>query len=213
MPRKKPDPPKVLDTPSPPRRPKDVKWNESQRTREWLTEPEVKKLIEAARGIGRHGPRDALMILLAYRHGLRCAEVIDLRWDQVDFDRNVLHVRRLKRGDPSTQPLTRVELTALRKLVGDDRRKGHIFITERKGKAAGPLSESGFFKIVKRAGKKAELGDRVHPHMLRHACGYELANHGHDTRSIQAYLGHRNIQHTVGYTKLAPGRFDGFFKD
>jgi hypothetical protein len=65
--------------------------------------------------------------------------------------------------------------------------------------------------MVERAGTAAKLGFKAHPHMLRHACGYKLANDGHDTRALQAYLGHRNIQHTVRYTELTPTRFNDFF--
>jgi integrase len=78
--------------------------NAELRTREHLTEREVERLIEAARQ-NRYGHRDATMVLLAYRHGLRASEVVDLRWDQVDFNRAVLHVRRVKQGTPATHPL------------------------------------------------------------------------------------------------------------
>jgi type 1 fimbriae regulatory protein FimB/type 1 fimbriae regulatory protein FimE len=85
----------------------------------------------------------------------------------------------------------------------------YVFVTERKG----PLTAATVRKLVARAGVKAELDFPVHPHMLRHACGYRLANDGHDTRAIQHYMGHKNIQHTVRYTDLAADRFNGFWKD
>ena len=85
----------------------------------------------------------------------------------------------------------------------------YVFVTERQT----PLTTSSVRKIVSRAGEKAKLGLSVHPHMLRHSTGFYLANKGIDTRSIQAYMGHANIQNTVRYTELAPGRFRGFFKD
>lgn len=193
------------DRPTPPRRPRNL----DVRTREYLTEDEITRLVEAAAGTGRHGLRDATMILLGFRHGLRCSEVISLRWDQVDLDKKMLHVRRSKGGTPSTHPLTRTELAWLRKLAGNEPRNGHVFTTERNG----PVSESGFFKIVARSGREAGFDLPIHPHMLRHSCGFKLANEGRDTRTIQDYLGHANIQHTVRYTKLAPGRFEGLFKD
>jgi type 1 fimbriae regulatory protein FimB/type 1 fimbriae regulatory protein FimE len=84
-----------------------------------------------------------------------------------------------------------------------------VFVTERKG----PLTASGVRKLVARAGRNAGIAFPVHPHMLRHACGFKLANDGHDTRAIQHYLGHRNIQHTVRYTELAADRFNGFWRD
>jgi type 1 fimbriae regulatory protein FimB/type 1 fimbriae regulatory protein FimE len=178
-------------------------------TRKHLTAGEVEQLRRAAGRLGRNGERDALMILMAFRHGLRCSEVVSLRWDQVDFDRRVLYVARKKRGIPSTHPLTRLELTGLRKLEPASERKGTIFKSERKG----PLSERSFHHLVARAGREVGLHFDVHPHMFRHACGYELANQGRDTCAIQDYLGHANIRHTVNYTKLAAGRFEGFFED
>ena len=84
-----------------------------------------------------------------------------------------------------------------------------MFISER----GAPFSGEGFARLLQRAGKAAGLTIRVHPHMLRHACGYKLANDGQDTRALQAYLGHKNIQHTVRYTELSPSRFKGFWRD
>ena len=177
--------------------------------RKHLTASEVELLRRTASRLGRNGHRDQLMILMAFRHGLRCSEAVALRWDQVDFQRGVIYVARKKNSKPSTHPLTRAELAALRKLPGFADRRGPIFTSERKA----PLSERSFHHIVARAGKEAGLNFAVHPHMFRHACGYELANQGRDTRAIQDYLGHSNIQHTVRYTELASGRFEGFFED
>jgi type 1 fimbriae regulatory protein FimB/type 1 fimbriae regulatory protein FimE len=189
---------------APPRRVK----NKSKRTREHLTPTEVDKLIAAAGKLGRHGHRDAALLLLAYRHGLRVGELVTLRWDQIDLKQGLLHVTRLKNGVPSTHPLRGPELRALRQQQRASS-GGYVFTTER----GGPLTTSTVRKLVSRAGEEAKLGFPVHPHMLRHAAGYKLANDGHDTRAIQHYLGHRNIQHTVRYTELAPDRFKGFWKD
>ena len=183
--------------------------NAELRTREHLTEPEVEKLIEAAKG-NRHGHRDACMILIAYRHGLRASELCDLRWDQVSFSSAVLHVRRCKAGTPATHPLGGAELRSLRRLKREQDSSQFVFVSER----GDPFSTEGFARMLQRAAKAAGLGSlRIHPHMLRHACGYKLANDGRDTRSIQSYLGHKNIQHTVRYTELAPNKFRGFWKD
>ena len=187
-----------------PRRPK----NGDIRTREHLTIDEVERLIEAAK-TNRHGHRDALMVLLAFRHGLRAAEVCDLRWEQVDFKTASLHVRRLKNGTPSTHPLTGRELRALRRHQRENVKSPFVFVSER----GAPLSPPGFSRMVERAAVSAKLGIKTHAHMLRHACGYKLANDGHDTRSLQAYLGHKNIQNTTRYTALAQDRFRGFWKD
>ncbi len=183
--------------------------NAARRTREHLTPEEVGQLVEAAGRVGRHGHRDRTLILLAYRHGLRVSELVALRWDQVDLAQGLLHVSRLKHGVPSTHPLRGPELRGLRRLQRESPTSAYVFVTERRG----PLTDSAVRRIVARAGAVAELGFPVHPHMLRHGCGYKLANDGHDTRAIQHYLGHRNIQHTVRYTDLAPDRFKGFWKD
>jgi len=183
--------------------------NIEKRSREYLTVAEVNQLIESAKELGRHGARDALLILMTYRHGFRVSEVIDLKWDQVDLDHAKLHVNRLKNGDPSVHFLEGDEIRALRKLKRSEPESAFVFCSERQG----PLSSNAVYKIVSRAGNEAGLDLSVHPHMLRHGKGYQLASAGIDTRAIQAYLGHKNIQHTVLYTKLDPRRFKGFGKD
>jgi integrase len=184
------------------------KPNAELRTREYLTDAEVESLTEAANG-NRYGQRDATMILMAYRHGFRVSELVDLRWDQIDFDRATLAVRRAKRGTPSTHPLQGDEMRALRKLQREQEPKSPFVFTSERGS---PFTTAGFARLVERAGESAGLGFKAHPHMLRHACGFALANKGHDTRALQAYLGHRNIQHTVRYTELSPDRFKDFWR-
>jgi integrase len=182
--------------------------NAELRTREYLTDAEVERLVEAAKG-NRYGHRDATMILVAYRHGLRVSELVDLRWDQIDFDTANLAVRRAKKGSPSTHPIRGDELRALRKLQREQEPRSPFVFTSERGS---PFTTAGFARLVERAGAAAELGFKAHPHMLRHACGFALANKGHDTRALQAYLGHKNIQHTVRYTELAPDRFKDFWR-
>jgi type 1 fimbriae regulatory protein FimB/type 1 fimbriae regulatory protein FimE len=181
--------------------------NAELRTREFLTEAEVERLMDAARQ-NRHGHRDATMILIAFRHGLRASELVDLRWDQIELDAARLHVRRLKRGTPATHPLAGIELRALRRLQRESTNSEFVFVSER----GAPFAAAGFAKMVERAGVAAKFKFKAHPHMLRHACGYKLANDGHDTRSLQAYLGHRNIVHTVRYSELSPQRFKDFWR-
>lgn len=183
--------------------------NSALRPREYLTEAEVQKLIQTARQRGRHGVRDALMILMAYRHGLRVSELCALRWDQVDFGEGLLHVGRRKHGMPSVHPVRGLELRALRQVRREYAASAYVFNTERDG----PMSTTGFRKLLARIGAASGFGFGVHPHMLRHACGYKLANDGQDTRAIQHYLGHKNIQHTVRYTQLSAERFKGFWHD
>ena len=183
--------------------------NGDVRTREYLTEAEVERLMDAARG-NRYGHRDTSMILVAYRHGLRVSELVDLRWDQVDFRMATLHVRRAKQGTPSTHPIVGDELRALRRLQREQEPKSPFVFTSERGT---PFTTAGFARMIERAGIEAKFGFKPHPHMLRHACGYALANRGHDTRALQAYLGHKNIQHTVRYTELSPTRFKNFWRE
>ena len=187
-----------------PKRPPNV----DLRTREYLTEAEVERLMKAANG-NRWGHRDATMILVAYRHGLRAAELVDLRWDQIEFRTANLHVRRVKKGTPSTHPILGDELRALRRLQREQQPRSPFVFTSERG---APFSPAGFARMIERAGTLAKLGFKAHPHLLRHACGYKLANDGHDTRALQAYLGHKNIQHTVRYTELTPTRFKDFWR-
>jgi site-specific recombinase XerD len=198
-------PPSIVNGKVPPKRVP----NKDLRSREYLTSDEVDRLMTAARSTGRHGHRDSTLILVAFRHGLRVSELVALRWDMIDLKQGLMHVSRLKNGVNSTHPLRGPELRAMRKVKRDYPDTPYVFVTERKG----PLTASNVRKIVSRAGENAELGMPIHPHMLRHSTGYKLANDGHDTRAIQLYLGHKNIQHTVRYTELASGRFKDFWKD
>jgi integrase len=153
--------------------------NPTVRTREYLTQREIDKLMDAARSGSRYGHRDSTMILIAYRHGLRASELCDLQWSQVDFNAGTLRVRRRKQGSPGTHPLQGDEIRALRRL----QRGTFVFLTERDG----PMTPKAFHALFARIGQRAELPFPVHPHMLRHATGYALANRGTDTRTLQAY--------------------------
>ena len=155
-------------------------------TRRYLTEREVERLMDCARKYGRYGHRDATMILVAYRHGLRASEVCDLQWQQIELSEGRLHVQ-VRRDYP---------------------KDAYVFVSER----GGPISPIGFHRLIQRVGEAAKMPFPIHPHMLRHACGFKLANDGHDTRALQHYLGHKNIQHTVRYTDMAPDRFKDFWR-
>jgi type 1 fimbriae regulatory protein FimB/type 1 fimbriae regulatory protein FimE len=176
------------------------------RAREHLTPGEVEKLIAAA-GDNRHGHRDACMLLVCYRHGLRVAELIGLRWEQVDFNAARLHVRRVKRGLDATHPLQGDTLRALRRLHREQKDSPFVFTSER----GAPFTVSGVAALVARAGRAAGLPFKAHVHQLRHACGFYLANKGIDTRHIQAYLGHSAISSTAIYTQLSDAPFRHFF--
>ena len=178
------------------------------RQRECVTPSEVETLIRTARK-GRHGHRDATLTLIAYRHGLRATELCDPEWSQVEFSRSAsLHVRRAKNGKPSVHPLRGDEIRALRELQRQFPDSGYVFATER----GGPFTPDAANRLIKRIGERAGFDFPVHCHMLRHGCGYSLANAGHDTRAIHDWLGHRSIQHTVRYTELSPMRFKDFWR-
>src|SRR5499433_3972743 len=136
------------------------------------------------------------------RHGLRASELCDLQWHQVEINTGRLHVRTSKKGTPSVHPVQGDEIRALRRLQREQEASPYVFTSER----GGPMSAKSFGTLFDRLGKRAGMPFTIFPHMLRHACGYALANAGHDTRALQAWLGHKNIQHTVRYTELAPGR-------
>lgn len=183
------------------------KRNTDVRTREYLTQSEVEHLIAAAR-TGRWGHRDATLVLVMLRHGLRVTEATDLRWDQVDFLRGHLHVRRLKGGIPSVHPLQGDELRALRRLLKEQRPKSSFLFTSERG---GPMTRFNVNKMIAKAGEKAGI-QNAHPHQLRHACGHLLADSGHDTRRLQLWLGHSDIKHTTKYSELSAKPFAEFWR-
>ena len=204
-PRPGPRPTSVNGTVPPPRA-----RNGDVRPREYLTPKEVERLITAAKKGGRrYGLRDATMILVAFRHGLRVSELCALTWDQIEFSAGMMHVNRIKNGIPSVQQIGGEEMRALRALKREDGSSRFVFMTERRA----PMTPAGFRKLLARLGEAARFPFGVHPHMLRHACGYKLANDGRDTRALQHYLGHKNIMHTVRYTELSSDRFKDFWKD
>jgi type 1 fimbriae regulatory protein FimE len=193
------------------RTPPTRRENIATRSREYLTPLEIDRMISAVCNTGgRLAVRDKLLILLAYRHGLRAIELTELRWEQVELETATLHVARHKKGSPSTHPLRGPEIRQLRAWRRLQEAGAAFVFTSLRG---GPMTVRTVHYVVALAGREAGIAFPVHPHMLRHATGYYLANAGHDTRAIQHYLGHRNIQHTVRYTELAADRFKNFWKD
>jgi site-specific recombinase XerD len=178
------------------------------RDKDFLTEFEIKRFLDAARK-GRHGTRDFLLMLLAYRHGLRVSELIDIRLKDLDLESGRIFVRR-KKGSLSThQPIEGDELRAIRAYMRErgDTKLSYLFLSER-----GAFTRQAINYLVEKIGERAKLKFHVHPHMLRHSTGYYLANKGYDTRLVQDYLGHRNIAHTVKYTRTAAARFEGLWR-
>lgn len=187
-----------------------------ERSREHLTQAEVAKLLNASRdkSLSRHPERDYCLFLLMVRHGLRVTEACRLKMSDVHLEEKELTVKRMKDGKDATHPLFIGEVKAIkdwkvkRQEMSLDRLAigagDNLFISERRT----PLSRSMVWLLMQRYAKAAGLeGLNIHPHMLRHACGFDLAHRGTDTRLIQGFLGHKNIQHTVRYTELDPERF------
>lgn len=178
--------------------------NTHYRSREYLTLAEVDKLIMAAELRGRHPVRDKVLLLMMFRHGLRVSEATSLRWDAVMFNQKTISVTRLKGSNSGTHPLEPDELEALQDLKSEGYPGLYLFVGERDSQ---PLKRDAVARIINSCAALAELSIKCHPHMLRHSCGYHLANQGLDTRLIQDWLGHKCIQHTVAYTMLNPKRF------
>lgn len=160
---------------------------------------------------GRFALRDRCMIRICFMHGFRISELCSLRMSDIDLEARTLFVRRLKNSFSTIHPLTREELPLLMAWLLDrenwrEAESPYLFLSQKKGS----LSRSTVHELFRRLGKDAGLGVDVHPHMLRHACGYALADLGADTRVIQDYFGHRNINHTVIYTASNASRLNGF---
>ena len=177
------------------------------RRKDYLTASEIAALLDAAKA-GRHGVRDHLLMLVMYRHGLRFSEAIGLRRDELDLDRSRLWVRRLKGGLSVEHPIAGDELRAVKRhLATRSDALPWLFVSER----GQPLTRQSVNYLIATAARRAGLPP-VHPHMLRHSCGYALANKGYDLRLIQDYLGHRDPRHTVHYTRTASVRFEGLWR-
>lgn len=183
--------------------------NNELRSRRFLTPGEVDLLMGAVKRKNRYGHRDATMILLTYQHGLRAGEVRVVRWQQFDLEQGTFYVNRLKNGVPNVHPLSPREVLALTKLKREQPANRFLFVSER----GCPMTRDGFLKMVKKAGNTARFPFAVHPHMLRHGCGYNMAREGNDVRTIQRFMGHRQIENTVMYTTLDKSVFKDFWAE
>jgi integrase len=180
------------------------------RVRKYLTPEEVDLLIRTAKKRGRYGQRDGLAILMAFRHGLRVSELVGLRWPMINWTGTPrLTVVRCK-GSISeiAHRLLEDEVRPLRKMqrAAFDPKHGHIFTGER-----GPVSVAWFQRMIRRTGEACGL-PLVHPHQLRHACGFAAADRGRDLREIQLQLGHKSISNTILYVDHRPNRLDNFWE-
>lgn len=185
---------------------------ERANVKSYLTEVEMARFLKAARA-GRYGIRDYCLLLFAYRHGMRVSELLDVRTAEIDLEGSTVMIRRSKGSLSTRQPIQGDELRAIRRwlraraLLAYAEGSPFLFLGER-----GPLTRQAVNYLCKEIGERAKFDFRVHPHMLRHSCGYALANKGYDTRLIQDYLGHRNIRHTVIYTQTNSKRFEGMWR-
>lgn len=181
------------------------------KTKKYLTSGELEKFLAAARKT-RNGVRDYALALTCFRHGLRVSELIDIRLSELDLSSAHLFVRRSKNSLPGSHPVEGDEMRALRawlrlRAIHECAASDLLFLSTR-----GPFTRQAMNYLFAEIGKAAALAFRVTPHMLRHSCGYYLANRGTDTRMIQEYLGHSNIQNTVIYTAINPDRFKTLFR-
>jgi type 1 fimbriae regulatory protein FimB/type 1 fimbriae regulatory protein FimE len=172
--------------------------------RQYLTEDEVERILKHA-----DNERDRAMILMAYTHGLRVTELINTQWRQIDLDEARVRVIRLKESEDSVHPLRGREVRLLRKLRREQPVGSRfVFVTSR----GSTMTRNGFYKLFAKAAERAGIND-VHPHLLRHGCGYRLVNQGVDTLSLAAYLGHVNVNNTKRYARMSAARFNGFWND
>lgn len=209
--------PRLAEGPAPPARPARgpyiVKGSKMKDTkRNFLTESEVEAFLKAARRM-RNPERDHCMMLLAYRHGLRVSELINIRLSDLDLDAGRFYVRRLKNSLSTHQTMMGDEMRACRawmraRLANRGAASDYLFLSEQ----GTPFNRGSINYLVSEIGRRARLPLKAHPHMLRHSCGYALANKGRSTRDIQDFLGHKQIRHTVIYTQTNSARFRDIWK-
>ncbi len=180
-----------------------------ERPRDYVTEDELLALVESTKR-SRYRWRDATMLMFTFYHGLRVSELCNLRRNHVDLKHGRIWIERLKGSLSTQQPLLPQELRALKRYLKQrgDSQLPWLFLSER----VNQFTRFTIHYMVRTAAARAGLTFSVHPHMLRHGCGYALANRGYDLRLIQDYLGHRDPKHTTRYTRTAANRFENLWE-
>lgn len=180
--------------------------------RKYLTQTEVESMLEMTK-LGGNPERDYCLLYMSFIHGFRVSEVCHLRLSDLDLVHGSVYIHRMKNGFSTSHPLLRNEIRAIKawlrvrkQMRGAD--SDWLFLSQ----MGGALTRQRIYQLINQLGKKARISVVSHPHMLRHACGFALADRGIDTRLIQDYLGHRNIRHTVRYTASNAERFDGVWR-
>lgn len=181
--------------------------------RKYLTSSEVEKMLNASLS-GKNPKRDYCLIKMCFLHGCRVSELSNIRLSDLDLSNGKLWMQRLKNGFSTVHPLYKDEKEDIESWLAERRNyrgaeeSDCLFLTSRGNR----MSRQRIYRLFQKYGVEAGLSVRVHPHMLRHACGFALADQGADTRLIQDFLGHRNISHTVIYTAANPERFNRLWK-
>lgn len=177
--------------------------NAHERSKDFLSDAEIKLLLEASKK-SRYPKRNYLLLLMIYRHGLRVSEAITIKKSDVNVKESRIWINRLKNGLSVEHPISGDELRAIKRYFNSrEDNLPWIFVNER----GLPLTRQAVNYIIAVAAEKAKL-QNVHPHTLRHSCGFYLANKGYDLRLIQDYLGHRDPKHTAHYTRVVSKRFE-----
>lgn len=180
--------------------------------RKYLTQSEIERILSMVKVNSENAERDYCLIYMTFIHGFRVSEVCQLRLSDMDLEEGCLFIRRMKNGFSSNHPLLENEIRAIKAWLNIRCRQpgaesDWLFLS-RQGK---PLTRQRIYQLIRQSGEQARISVTSHPHMLRHACGFALADRGIDTRLIQDYLGHRNIRHTVRYTASNAERFEGIW--
>ena len=180
--------------------------NDELRGKRHLNPNEVDQICKTIQKKSRNPGRDELMVLMSFHHGFRVSELTSVKWQHIDLKSGQLSVRRMKNGIDTVHPISdKRELMLLRRIHREQLKPtaGFVFRNER----GSPVSVNGFQKMFGKFSEQA-LGVKWNSHSLRHACGTALIDRGHNLRTVQMYMGHRNIQNTTAYLHESAKQFE-----